>query len=492
MTQKISISKILSLFFLTYSLNYCKKDSCCEECCDCLYSEEIANDPSGKVLLIKKKNGNIVVRLETLQSPIDNIIDVIKGNKITNTLLCGASILTEPNNIKGYEDMKGKVENIFNNKNNPDFKNLNFNELNPIEKRSIGSMLGMGIGDAYGAIFEFKPVNSDLYDADKYVDYNEKFNSKIAWKWSKKSTLRCGWTDDSSMGLCLADSLIVNNGLFKPRDIMNRFLAWWYCGYNNASMYQTKHSGSWGLGGNISASFENYISNPVEYTTAGDKYTSGNGSIMRNAAIPIAYHKDLTLAMEYAEKQSKVTHQGHEAAGCCRLLTYIVWNILNEKNNDNFNNGLKGYLDEILLEENVNKLNLVTDSVKELALSKEDVKIYGEGNSKENWNWKDKIFKYNESKRPHGSNYLGAYAMDNMAMSLHILYHTTSFEQAINVATHLGGDADSVASVVGQIAGAFYGVENIPANWIKKLYVFDHGDFTLKALLLVHLSGEES
>lgn len=77
-------------------------------------------------------------------------------------------------------------------------------------------------------------------------------------------------------------------------------------------------------------------------------------------------------------------------------------------------------------------------------------------------------------------------------MSLHILYHTTSFEQVINIATHLCGDADSVASVVGQIAGAFYGVENIPAEWIEKLYKFDHGDFMLKALLLAHLSDKES
>ena len=205
---------------------------------------------------------------------------------------------------------------------------------------------------------------------------------------------------------------------------------------------------------------------------------------MRNAAIPIAYHNDLKLAMEYAGKQSKVTHQGDEAAGCCRLLTYIVWHILNEKKEDT----LRGMLYSLLTEENLKDVDLVTDSVKGLALSKEDVKIYGEGNSKENWNWKDKIFKYNESKRPHNTTYLGAYAMDNMAMSLHILYHTTSFEQAINVATHLGGDADSVASVVGQIAGAFYGVENIPAKWIKKLYKFDYGDFTSKALLLAHLS----
>ena len=492
MTQKISISKILSLFFLTYSLNYCKKDSCCEDCCDCLYSVEIENDPSGNLLPIKNK-GNIVIKLE--QSSIDNIVEVVKqNNRNQSILLCGASILTESNNIKGYEDMKKKVEKIFNDENNQDFNNLNFKVLSPLEKRSIGSMLGMGIGDAYGAIFEFKRVKKKLYNADNYKVFDKKFKSNIAWTWGKSGT-HCGWTDDSSMGLCLADSLIVNNGSFNPQDIMRRFLAWWYCGYNNASMYQKTKSISWGLGGNISDSFKNYISNPVDFTTAGGdkgKYISGNGSIMRNAAIPIAYHNDLNLAMENAKKQSKVTHQGNEAAGCCRLLTYIVWKILNENNNDKFNNGLKGYLEEILSEENVNKLNLVTDSVKGLALSKKSVESDKDKGSYENWNWKNKIFKYNETRSNDSPGYIGAYAMDNMAMSLHILYHTNSFEQAINVAVHLSGDADSVASVVGQIAGAFYGVENIPANWIKKMYVFDHGDFTFKALLLAHLFDEES
>ena len=477
MTQKISISKILSLFFLTYSLNYCEKDSCCEECCDCLYSVEIEKDSSGKGLLIKKK-GEVVAKLETLQNYIDNIVEII--GKFRSTFLCGESILKEPNNIKGFGDMKGKVEKIFNDENNPDFNN----GLSSLEKRSIGSMLGMGIGDAYGAIFEFGNVDVHLYNADIY---NQNFNSDIDWKWGNNDTKE-GWTDDSSMGLCLADSLIVNNGSFNPQDIMRRFLAWWYCGYNNASMYQKTKSKSWGLGGNISDSFYEYLKEPVDYTKAGKITTSGNGSIMRNAAIPIAYHNDLNLAMEYAEKQSKVTHKGNEAAGCCRLLTYIVWNILNE----NKKNTLKETLDSLLTEENLNDVNLVTDSVKGLALSKENVESDKDKGSYENWNWKNKIFKYNETRSNDSPGYIGAYAMDNMAMSLHILYHTNSFEQAINVAVHLSGDADSVASVVGQIAGAFYGVENIPANWIKKLYVYDHGDFTFKALLLAHLFDEES
>ena len=106
--------------------------------------------------------------------------------------------------------MKGKVEKIFNDENNLGFENLKFDDLSPLEKRSIGSMFGMGIGDAYGAVFEFKPVNSDLYNAD---NYNKEFKSNEDWKWHHNETYS-GWTDDSSMGLCLADSLIVNNGYF--------------------------------------------------------------------------------------------------------------------------------------------------------------------------------------------------------------------------------------------------------------------------------------
>ena len=458
-------------------------EGCCEDCCDCLYSVEIENDTSGKGFLIKKK-GEVVVKLETLQDYIDHIVELINKHKNTDTLLCGLSILTEPNNIKGYEDMKKKVETIFNDKNDLGFGNLKFDDLSSLEKRSIGSMLGMGIGDAYGAIFEFKPVEVNLYDADKY---NQNFDSNEDWKWGNNGTY-CGWTDDSSMGLCLADSLIVNNGLFKPRDIMNRFLAWWHCGYNNASMYQKTKMHSWGLGGTIGPSLNNYLENQKIYKGTGGEFASGNGSIMRNAAIPIAYNSNLGDALKYAGDQSYITMRGNEAAGCCRLLTYIVWNILNE----NKKNTLKNTLEILLTEENLKEVNLVTDSVKGLALSNEGVKSDRDKGSLENWNWKNKIFKYNEKRKNFKPGYIGSFAMDNMAMSLHILYHTTSFAQAINVATHLCGDADSVASVVGQIAGAFYGVENIPANWIKKLYVYDHGDFTFKALLLAHLFDEES
>ena len=53
---------------------------------------------------------------------------------------------------------------------------------------------------------------------------------------------------------------------------------------------------------------------------------------MRNDPVPICYHNDIKKAMEIAKKQSLLTHQGIEAAECCRLLTYIIVKILNRNN----------------------------------------------------------------------------------------------------------------------------------------------------------------
>ena len=50
--------------------------------------------------------------------------------------------------------------------------------------------------------------------------------------------------------------------------------------------------------------------------------------------------------------------------------------------------------------------------------------------------------------------------MDCLCMSLHIVYHTKNFKEAILKSVNLGGDADTVSAVVGLLAGAVYGLED--------------------------------
>jgi ADP-ribosylglycohydrolase len=293
------------------------------------------------------------------------------------------------------------------------------------------------------------------------------------------------------MGLCIADSLLVNDGELKINDLMLRFLAWMSGGYNNAFRFNVKHNlyprQSVGLGGNISWALFRYYTVQNDETKAGDKNTSGNGSIMRNAAIPICFNKIITEACEIAKKQSLSTHKGIQAMECCNILTHIVFKVLNGQKLKAVLDNLK--VEEILdqkYEEQYKKYSSAYESVKSLILSKPD-------KSGNDWNWRTtNIYKYNPLRAKKQPGYIGSYAMDNLAMSLNIVYRTDNFKDAIIKAVNIRGDSDSVASVVGQIAGAAYSLEGIPIDWIETIKKWDDGEIALRGYMLSRLQSGDS
>ena len=229
------------------------------------------------------------------------------------------------------------------------------------------------------------------------------------------------------------------------------------------------------------------MNKPVEVTRAGDKNTSGNGSIMRNAAIPICFNYNIEEACENAKKQSLSTHQGIQAMECCNILTHIVCKILNGQKLKDVLDNLK--VDEILVNKHkklYEEYPSQNESVKSLILSKSD-------NSGNDWNWRTtKIYKYNPGRARKQPGYIGSYAMDNLAMSLNIVYRTNNFREAIIKAVNVRGDADSVASVVGQIAGAAYSMEGIPIDWIETINKWDDGEIALRGYMLSRLYTRKS
>ena len=363
-------------------------------------------------------------------------------------------------------------------------------DVNDLEKRAIGSMLGMAIGDAMGARFEFEHY---LYE-DEYEKLKNQYDIPYLNNMGKGpgghfNLLPGQWTDDTSMGLCLADSLIVKEGKLDGYDLMNRFLAWWKGGYNNAFRFNTTPRHSVGLGGNISLSFHKYMEKQVEETEAGDENTSGNGSIMRNTAIPICFNdkKKIKEACENAKKQSRTTHKGIQAKECCNILTYIVVKLLNGEKLKNVLNNLK--VEEILdIENNSDYYEHPTVYASVISLIKSSPDGYGE-----DWNWrKNDIYRYNKDRANKQPGYIGSYAMDNLAMSLNIVYRTNNFKDAIIKAVNLRGDSDSVASVVGQIAGAAYPLEDIPSDWIAAINQWDDGEIALRGYMLSRLLSKKS
>ena len=61
------------------------------------------------------------------------------------------------------------------------------------------------------------------------------------------------------------------------------------------------------------------------------------------------------------------------------------------------------------------------------------------------------------------------YVIDTLEAALRPVWHTGSFADAVLLAANLGDDADSVAATAGQLAGALYGADGIPACWRDRL-----------------------
>ena len=305
----------------------------------------------------------------------------------------------------------------------------------------------------------------------------EGFDKKV---WSKEGYnsfgLKVGqWTDDASMGLCIAESLIACKG-FNAHDLRLRFLNWWELGYCNAFGKDTGRKSSVGLGGNISLSFSEFTKNKTEYTTAGDKYTSGNGSIMRMSAVPVFFHDDIEKAMEFSSKQSKTTHQGDEASECCRLMTFLIVNSFQSKEFSK-----QQVLDFCSsFQSNFYSIKCLANSLQE-ERTPENEKLKLEDR---NWNWKDDNFKFSPNRSVQQPGYIGSYCMDALSMSLHCIHSTNNFKDACLKAANLRGDSDSVCAVTAQLAGAIYGLRGIPKEWLQCISTWDDGLIGLRAYKL--------
>lgn len=77
------------------------------------------------------------------------------------------------------------------------------------------------------------------------------------------------------------------------------------------------------------------------------------------------------------------------------------------------------------------------------------------------------------------------YVVDSLEAALWCLGETDSFAEAVLLAANLGDDADTVAAITGQLAGALYGAEGIPTHWRERLAW--HDDIRALALRLIRM-----
>jgi ADP-ribosylglycohydrolase len=287
-----------------------------------------------------------------------------------------------------------------------------------LTERYRGSLLGLATGDALGTTLEFSQPGSfepltDIVGGGPFA-------------------LKPGeWTDDTSMALCLAESLILNNG-FDPVDQLERYVRWYKDGYfsSNGSCFD--------IGSTTRLALHRFIETREPYCGPTDPQTAGNGSLMRLAPVPLFFSAQPKKAIFLSGESSRTTHQAVVAVDACRYLGSLILGALTGAKKDELlasNYGaLQGYWKE----------NQLCSEIKSVASGS---------------------FKAKNPPAIRGSGFVA----ESLEAALWSFHNSDSFEEGCLMAVNLGEDADTTGAIYGQLAGAFYGENGIPMKWRSKL-----------------------
>jgi ADP-ribosyl-[dinitrogen reductase] hydrolase len=289
---------------------------------------------------------------------------------------------------------------------------------NKLVDKYQGAMLGLAIGDATGTSVEF--YRPGYFEKVTDMDGGGILNLPVG-----------AWTDDTSMALCLAESLIKKRG-FDAHDQLTRYLDWYENGYLAAT----------GECVDIGMSTREAL---LHFKATGDAFAgdnfpeaAGNGSLMRLAAIPLAYRKNTEQLIRLAGDSSRTTHGDQRAIDACRFYGYLIQQALTADFKDK----------EQLIDQSINQWpsDPLHPEIEAVALGS-----------------------YKEKQPPEIKG--AGFVVQSMEAALWAFNEGNDYKESVLLAVNLGNDADTTAAICGQLAGAFYGYSGIPDDWLDKVFM---------------------
>ncbi len=285
-----------------------------------------------------------------------------------------------------------------------------------IENRYVGALVGLAVGDALGAAIEGEAPG----------DFEPVENMRGGGPWRLEPGQ---WTDDTSMALCLAASIVERRG-FDAKDQMDRYVRWRDEGYMSST------GRCFGIGNTVAESLRLYEVTGEPYSGPRGELTAGNGSLMRLAPVPMYLVHDARRAKELAAQMSKTTHGARDTVDCCRYMAGLMVG------------ALRGDAKERLLSDLYSPVYNYW-LLQHFALTPR-VDAIARG-----------VYKAKQASDLPASGYV----IDTMEAALWAFHRADSFREGVLLAVNLGHDADTTGAVYGQLAGAYYGAEGIPAEW---------------------------
>ena len=278
-----------------------------------------------------------------------------------------------------------------------------------VQDRATGALLGLAVGDALGTTLEFERRDS----RPRVVDITG----------GGPFDLRPGcWTDDTAMALALADSLLATESL-DCSDLMDRFVAWW----QNGEYSPTGHC--FDIGITTRNALQRYLRTGDPLAGSTDPRTAGNGSLMRLAPVALRFWNDRDRLDHAAAQQSRTTHAAEEAVDGCRAFADLLADAISGKPRR-----------DVLAPRAFDGAPAIAEIVKSSWRGCARQKIRSSG-----------------------------YVVHTLEAAMWSVARTGNFRNAVLLAANLADDADTVAAVTGQLAGAIYGLSGIPTDWLERI-----------------------
>ena len=288
--------------------------------------------------------------------------------------------------------------------------------------RIRGSLIGLAAGDALGAAVEFQRPGT--------------FEPVTDFRSGGPHRLEAGtWTDDTSLALCLAESLIERHG-FDTRDQLDRYLSWFRSGHLSA----TGHC--FDIGRTTISALHHYQRTGDPASGQATEDSAGNGSLMRVAPVPLAFYRDPVKAVELSGKSSTTTHALPVCVDACRYYGALIVGAMQGVAKDELLaprfSPVPGYWEQHPLEPRIDEV--ARGSFRE----REPPEIVGRG-----------------------------YVVKSLEAALWAFAKSSSFEEGCLRAVNLGNDSDTTGAIYGGLAGAYYGIDGIPERWRRGLVQSD-------------------
>jgi ADP-ribosylglycohydrolase len=280
--------------------------------------------------------------------------------------------------------------------------------------RYRGALLGLAAGDALGTTVEFTTPGE--FDPLTDIVGGGPFNLKPG-----------EWTDDTSMALCLAESLITRNG-FDPVHQLETYVRWYREGHWSVK------GRCFDIGTTTARSLQRFEQTREPNCGPTSPDLAGNGSLMRLAPVPLAFARRPAEAIARSGDSSRTTHAAAVCVDACRYIGGLIVASLDVHPKDrllanDYEPAVAAWLREPL---------------------DEKIATIAAGS-----------FKRKEPPAIRGSGYV----VHCLEAALWAFHKTDTLRDGALLAVNLGEDADTTGAVYGQIAGAYYRDDGIPPEW---------------------------